>query len=122
MEDAPMTTEIPKWAYDYLRTQLPPDAELLNSVLIEKGRYSGAVLANTTRGAVLVTKSSVGEPRGRFLPVPGNVRDLTCEEGGQTAELHNAPLPVEVHCSRCGAVQRVPSPTKEPAAKPPSKK
>lgn len=104
-----MTNEIPKWAYDRIRTEVPPEAEILNVVAIEKGRFSGAVLANTTRGAVLVTKSSLGEPWTTFLHLPGKVVTLTCSSCAQTTELHNPPTDASVHCSKCGKVQRLPS-------------
>lgn len=97
-----MTAEVPKWAFDWLRTRLPEGAEVINALLLEKGRYSGSVLANTTRGAILLTKSSVGEPKMTFLPLPGEVVAVTCESCGQSMELHNTTPPVDVYCSRCG--------------------
>ena len=109
METEPVKDEIPAWALTYLRTQLPPGAELLNAVTLDKGRFSGSVLANTTKGAILLTKSSVGEPKAQFLPVPGSVINVTCESCGHVTELHNPPLPAEVHCSRCGARYRIAS-------------
>jgi len=106
-----MTFEIPNWALHYLGSELPAGVEYVNAVTLEKGRYKGSVLVNTNRGALLLTKSSVGEPVARFLPLPGTVVSFRCEACQQANESHNPPIPADVHCGRCGVRHRIVSPT-----------
>lgn len=92
--------ELPLWARRALRRTLPAGTRTLNGSILRSSAWGGTVLVNTTRGAALVTKSTMGRARIRFLAMPcaGPIRCPVCHTdivfGGRTRETF--------YCTDCG--------------------
>lgn len=99
-----MTTKnVPAWAIDHLKENLPADAVLLNAALHRRG----VVLANTRLGAVVVTKRWFGEPRHDFLLNPRERVRFQCHVCNEHLEFRRLDLPALVHCGICGSKYEV---------------
>ncbi|MGB0653543.1 MAG: hypothetical protein ACPGQL_10125 [Thermoplasmatota archaeon] len=92
----------PLWLYRFLERELPAGTHVLNARAIERGRFRGAWLANTSRGAALVTRNAGGEPRAWHLEGPGHAVSFTCKVCDERMAFADPELPKEVFCSNCG--------------------
>ncbi|MDD5502304.1 MAG: hypothetical protein PHH26_02440 [Candidatus Thermoplasmatota archaeon] len=97
-----MTEKIPEWALNYIKEELPQDAHVINAMVIKGGSSSGTILANTSKGAILVKKSVLGEPKMWHMPVAKQHVAFTCSECSERVELVNPSAPRDVYCSGCG--------------------
>ncbi len=90
---------VPAWALNHLKENLPADAVLLNAALHRRG----VVVANTRIGAVVVTKRWFGEPRHELLANPRERVHFQCEVCQEQLEFRRLDLPALVHCGICGS-------------------
>lgn len=97
-----MTERIPEWAINYMKEELPQNAHIINAMVIKGGRSSGTILANSSKGAILVKKSTLGEPRMWHMPITKQHVAFTCSDCGERVELINPLAPRDVYCSGCG--------------------
>lgn len=94
-----MTKNVPAWALNHLRENLPRDAAILN---VQHHRR-GVVVANTRIGAAVVTKRLFGEPVMSFLANPRERVRFDCQVCAESLEFRRLELPALVHCGLCGS-------------------
>ncbi|MES2153658.1 MAG: hypothetical protein V4510_00800 [bacterium] len=92
-------TNLPAWALNHLKENLPADAVLLNAAVHRRG----VVVANTRIGAVVVTKRWFGEPRHELLANPRERVNFQCVVCQEQLEFRRLDLPALVHCGICGS-------------------
>lgn len=92
---------LPTWAANYLHDHILEHAHVLNALPIEEGPYRGSFLLNTSRGAMVLVKRRMGEPRHWLLPLPGERFDFSCDACGERIGLVDPDVPRVVHCPHC---------------------
>lgn len=92
---------LPTWAANYLQDNILEHAHVLNALPIEEGPHRGSFLLNTSRGAMMLVKRRMGEPRHWLLPLPGERFDFVCDACGERIGLVDPDVPRVVHCPHC---------------------
>lgn len=93
---------MPDWAARYVQENLAEHMHVINVLPIDKGALSGAYLMNTSKGAVVVQKSRIGEAQHWFMPLPGEHVSFACHDCQERMELVDPDVPRMIYCANCG--------------------
>lgn len=95
------TEILPDWAARYIQENILEHMHVVNVLPMDEGAAQGWLL-NTSKGAVVVSKGRLREPRHWFLPLPGDRVSFRCHRCAEAMELVDPDVPRAVHCSACG--------------------